>query len=85
MGRPRHGCGGVTSLTFTAVADPPPARAPTPNSQLRGQGVAHEVLALEVLILLLEVPSEDSVEMSVEFVKEVGAHLQEVAPQGLHG
>lgn len=49
------------------------------------QGVAHEVLALEVLILLLEVPSEDSVEMAVEFVKEVGAHLQEVAPQGLHG
>ncbi|GFR42187.1 hypothetical protein Agub_g3072 [Astrephomene gubernaculifera] len=49
------------------------------------QGVAHEVLALEVLILLLEQPSEDSVEMAVEFVREVGAHLQDVVPQGLHG
>ncbi|KXZ52169.1 hypothetical protein GPECTOR_10g798 [Gonium pectorale] len=54
-------------------------------AHLVNQGVAHEVLALEVLILLLETPSEDSVEMAVEFVKEVGAHLQEVAPQGLHG
>ncbi|EFJ52814.1 hypothetical protein VOLCADRAFT_78840 [Volvox carteri f. nagariensis] len=54
-------------------------------AHLVNQGVAHEVLALEVLILLLEVPSEDSVEMAVDFVREVGAHLQDVAPQGLHG
>jgi hypothetical protein len=48
------------------------------------QGVAHEVLALEVLIQMLESPSEDSVEVAVEFVKEVGAYLKEVVPQGLH-
>jgi pre-mRNA-splicing factor CWC22 len=53
--------------------------------QLINQGVAHEVLALEMLILMLEQPSADSVEMACEFVKEVGAYLQDVAPQGLHG
>lgn len=31
-----------------------------------------QVLALEILILLLENPSDDSVEMAVEFAKEVG-------------
>lgn len=45
---------------------------------------ATQVLALEILILLLENPSDDSVEMAVEFCKEVGAFLQEVAPAGLH-
>lgn len=52
--------------------------------QLICQGVVHEVLALELLILLLEAPSEDSVEVASEFTKEVGAYLQDVAPQGLH-
>lgn len=42
------------------------------------------MLALEILILLLENPSDDSVEMAVEFCKEVGAFLQDVAPAGLH-
>mmetsp|Transcript_18928 Transcript_18928/g.34313 ORF Transcript_18928/g.34313 Transcript_18928/m.34313 type:complete len:574 (-) Transcript_18928:169-1890(-) len=54
-------------------------------AHLVNQGVAHEVLALEILILLLEEPSEDSVELAVDFVKEVGAYLQDVAPQGLYG
>ena len=31
-----------------------------------------QVLALEILILLLVNPSDDSVEMSVEFANEVG-------------
>ncbi|KAF6265057.1 hypothetical protein COO60DRAFT_1697935 [Scenedesmus sp. NREL 46B-D3] len=53
-------------------------------AHLINQGVLHEVLALEMLILLLENPSDDSVEMAVEFCKEVGAYLQEVAPAGLH-
>lgn len=57
------------------------ARLPCPAA---AQGVAHEVLALEVLIQMLEVPSEDSVEVAVEFTKEVGAYLKEVVPQGLH-
>lgn len=48
------------------------------------QGVANEVLALEMLLLMLENPTDDGVEMSVEFVKEVGAFLQEAMPAGLH-
>ena len=42
-----------------------------------------QVLALEMLILMLEKPSDDSVEMAVDFTKEVGAFLMEVAPAGL--
>eukprot|EP00775_Hariotina_reticulata_P008000 gene8000-8198_t len=53
-------------------------------AHLINQGVLHEVVALEILILLLENPSDDSVEMAVDFCKEVGAHLQDVAPAGLH-
>jgi hypothetical protein len=34
-------------------------------------GRVAQVLALEMLILLLENPSDDSVEMAVEFCKEV--------------
>jgi hypothetical protein len=33
---------------------------------------------------MLERPSDDSVEMASVFVKEFGAHLHDVAPQGLH-
>ena len=54
---------------------PAPISPPTPPAQ---------VLALEMLILMLDRPSDDSVEMATEFVKEVGAFLQDVAPQGLH-
>ena len=37
-----------------------------------------------MMILMLDKPSADSVEMACEFVKEVGAFLQDVAPQALH-
>ena len=46
--------------------------------------VAHEALALEVIFLLLETPSADSVEVAVAFVKEVGAFLQDISPQALN-
>ena len=49
-----------------------------------GRQVAHELLALEVIMLLLEAPSADSVEVAVSFVKEVGAYLQDVSPQALN-
>lgn len=45
---------------------------------------ACQVLALEMLILMLDRPSADSVELAGDFVKEVGAYLQDVASQGLH-
>eukprot|EP00250_Pteridium_aquilinum_P006297 c16243_g2_i1 orf=86-2392(+) len=54
-------------------------------AHLVNQQVAHEVVALEVLMVLLENPTDDSVEVSVGFVKECGAILQDLAPQGLHG
>jgi pre-mRNA-splicing factor CWC22 len=46
--------------------------------------VAHEVLSLEILTLLLERPSDDSVEVAITFLKEVGQKLTEVSPRGIH-
>ena len=45
--------------------------------------VAHELLALQLLTVLLEEPTDDSVEIAVNFVKEAGQILQELSPQGL--
>ena len=45
----------------------------------------HELLALELLTVLLGTPTGDSVEVAIEFVKECGFTLQELTPQGLHG
>lgn len=53
-------------------------------AHLVNQMVAHELLALELLMVLLENPSNSSVEVAVSFTKEVGATLQELSPQGLH-
>lgn len=52
-------------------------------AHLINQQVAHEVLALEILMLLLEHPSDDSVELSAGFLTEVGALLADLAPAGL--
>lgn len=35
-------------------------------------------------MILLESPSDDSVELAVSFTKEVGAALADLTPQGLH-
>mmetsp|Transcript_22705 Transcript_22705/g.90943 ORF Transcript_22705/g.90943 Transcript_22705/m.90943 type:complete len:280 (-) Transcript_22705:1605-2444(-) len=53
-------------------------------AHLVNQQVAHEVLALQLVTLLLEKPTSDSVEVSISFVKECGALLTEVSPQGIH-
>jgi pre-mRNA-splicing factor CWC22 len=53
-------------------------------AHLVNQGVLHEVVALELLVLLLERPTDDSVEVAVAFCKQVGAFLQDAAPRGLH-
>lgn len=45
---------------------------------------AHEIIALEILTLLLENPTDDSVEVAVGFLKEVGVKLGEVSPRGMH-
>jgi pre-mRNA-splicing factor CWC22 len=42
--------------------------------------VAPEIIALEILFLLLERPTDDSMEIAVGFAREVGAFLSENAP-----
>ncbi|KAF2155886.1 MIF4G-domain-containing protein [Myriangium duriaei CBS 260.36] len=46
-------------------------------AHLINQQVAHEMLAAQILLLLLQKPTDDSVEIAVGLMKEVGAHLEE--------
>ena len=39
-------------------------------------------MALQLLTVLLETPTDDSVEIAVNFTKEVGQLLDQVSPQG---
>ena len=48
-------------------------------AHLVNQAVAHELLALQLLSVLLEEPTDDSVEIATDFVKEVGQILEEVS------
>lgn len=50
-------------------------------AHLVNQGVAHEIIALQILFLLLERPTDDSIEIAVGFMREVGAFLQENSPK----
>ena len=50
-------------------------------AHLVNQQVAHELLALEILTLLLANPTDDSVEVAVAFLKEVGQKLTELSPR----
>ncbi len=43
--------------------------------------VANELIALQMLTLLLSQPTDDSVEVAVNFVKECGQFLLETAPK----
>ncbi|KAJ4884765.1 MIF4G domain-containing protein / MA3 domain-containing protein [Raphanus sativus] len=54
-------------------------------AHLVNQQVAEEIIALELVSVLLETPTDDSVEVAVGFVTECGAMLQDVTPKGLHG
>ena len=47
-------------------------------AHLTNQQVAHEILALQLLTLLLQSPTDDSVEIATTFVTECGAMLAEV-------
>jgi len=49
-------------------------------AHLVNQGVAHELLALQLVTLLLEKPSDSSVEVASAFLKEAGAALTAEAP-----
>jgi pre-mRNA-splicing factor CWC22 len=54
-------------------------------AHLVNQQVAHEIVALQLLALLLERPTDDSVEVAVDFMREVGAFLSEASPKAFHG
>nr|CDS31100.2 cell cycle control protein cwf22 [Hymenolepis microstoma] len=54
-------------------------------AHLVNQKVAHELIVLELLTLLLEQTTNDSVEVSVALLKECGAFLSRVVPKGLSG
>lgn len=53
-------------------------------AHLMNQNVAHEVLCLEMLTLLLERPTDDSIEVAIGFLKECGLKLTEVSPRGIN-
>ncbi|PFH53603.1 hypothetical protein AMATHDRAFT_137344 [Amanita thiersii Skay4041] len=50
-------------------------------AHLVNQAVAHEIVALQILFLLLERPTDDSMEIAVGFIREVGAFLTENSPK----
>ncbi|KAK4735600.1 hypothetical protein R3W88_009861 [Solanum pinnatisectum] len=54
-------------------------------AHLVNQQVVHELIALELVTLLLDKPTEDSVDVDVDFVKECGSMFQDLCPLGLHG
>ncbi|CAG7960196.1 unnamed protein product [Penicillium nalgiovense] len=47
-------------------------------AHLCNQQVAHEMLAAQILLLLLHKPTDDSVEIAVGLTREVGHHLEEM-------
>ena len=49
-------------------------------AQLINQQVQHEMLAGQILLLLLNKPTDDSVEIAVGFCREVGQYLEEMQP-----
>jgi len=50
-------------------------------AHLVNQAVAHEIIALEILVLLLDRPTDDSIEIAVGLMREVGAFLAENSPK----
>ena len=50
-------------------------------AHLVNQGVLHDICVLQILMLLLERPTDDSVEIAVGLMKEVGAALGDLSPK----
>ncbi|KAH7914092.1 armadillo-type protein [Hygrophoropsis aurantiaca] len=50
-------------------------------AHLVNQAIAHEIIALQIMVLLLERPTDDSIEIAVGFMREVGAFLAENSPK----
>lgn len=75
----------ISSLTGFTFEQPQLLAAVKFIAHLVNQQVAHEIIALELLTVLLENPTDDSVEVAVGFVTECGSILQDLSPKGLHG
>ena len=50
-------------------------------THLVNQLLAHEIIALEIFVLLLERPTDDSVEIAMGFMRKVSAFLSENSPK----
>ena len=53
-------------------------------AHLVNQQIVHELLSLEILTLLLDSPTDDSVEVAITFLRECGQKLNEVSPRGIN-
>ncbi|PHT41722.1 hypothetical protein CQW23_20576 [Capsicum baccatum] len=53
-------------------------------AHLVNQQVVHELIALQLLTVYLEIPNDDSVEVAVSFFTECGSILQDLCPSGLY-
>lgn len=53
-------------------------------AHLVNQQVVHELLALQILALFLENPSEDSIELACDFMTECGQVLSDITPAGVN-
>jgi len=69
--------------SFKRNDKPPCISAGTFIAHLINQQIAHEILALEILTLLLETPTDDSVEVAIAFLKECGMKLTEISRRGI--
>lgn len=49
-------------------------------AHLANQQVIHEMVVAQILLLLLQKPTDDSVEIAVGLTKAVGQHLEEMSP-----
>lgn len=54
-------------------------------AHLANQRVAHEIIILEILVLLMQSPTDDSIEVAVTILKECGEMLETVTPKGCIG
>lgn len=54
-------------------------------AHLVNQLVCGVVLPLQILLLLLEKPTDDSIEVAVSLMQEIGQRLSEVSPQAFNG
>lgn len=53
-------------------------------AHLANQRVAHEIVILEIIVLLMDKPTDDSIEVAITLLKESGDMLTRVIPRGLH-